>query len=96
MLDYLNQNPKKVALIGPDDNDLAKTVGAIASLPRYKLLQVCLCHLFLFCCLTACMHDLSAFHALLPKVLQLVMRFFSVQDRKILYFGTYLALVYRL
>ena len=40
MLDYLNQNPKKVALLGPDDNDLAKTVGAIASLPRYKILQV--------------------------------------------------------
>ena len=40
MLDYLNQSPKKVALLGPDDNDLAKTVGAIASLRRYKLLQV--------------------------------------------------------
>eukprot|EP00794_Sanderia_malayensis_P008972 gene8972-9930_t len=40
LLDYLNKDPKKVALLGPDDDELAKSVAAIAGLPRYKLLQI--------------------------------------------------------
>eukprot|EP00795_Rhopilema_esculentum_P009214 gene9214-16891_t len=40
LLDYLAQSPKKIAIIGPDDDDLAKTVAAISSLPRYKILQI--------------------------------------------------------
>ena len=37
---YLSTEPKKVMLIGPFDNNLAKTVAAYAGLPKIGILQV--------------------------------------------------------
>ena len=37
---YLNTEPKKLMLLGPFDNNLAKTVAAYAGLPKIGILQV--------------------------------------------------------
>ena len=40
LYDYLHNEPKKLMLLGPFDNDLAKTVAAYAGLPEVGLVQV--------------------------------------------------------
>ena len=37
---YLSMEPKKLMLLGPFDNNLAKTVAAYAGLPEIGILQV--------------------------------------------------------
>ncbi|KAJ7372986.1 hypothetical protein OS493_015455 [Desmophyllum pertusum] len=39
LYDYLHNEPKKIMLLGPFDNDLAKTVAAYAGLPEVGLVQ---------------------------------------------------------
>ena len=40
LFDYLHKEPKMTMILGPFDNDLAKTVAAYAGLPDIGLLQV--------------------------------------------------------
>ena len=40
LYDYLHKEPKITMILGPFDNDLAKTVAAYAGLPDIGLLQV--------------------------------------------------------
>ena len=40
LYDYLHKEPKMIMILGPFDNDLAKTVAAYAGLPDFGLLQV--------------------------------------------------------
>lgn len=40
LYDYLHNEPKMTMILGPFDNDLAKTVAAYAGLPDIGLLQV--------------------------------------------------------
>ena len=40
LYDYLHKEPKMTMILGPFDNDLAKTVAAYAGLPDFGLLQV--------------------------------------------------------
>ena len=40
LYDYLHKEPKMTMILGPFDNDLAKTVAAYAGLPEIGLLQV--------------------------------------------------------
>ena len=40
LYDYLHKEPKMTMILGPFDNDLAKTVAAYAGLPDIGLLQV--------------------------------------------------------
>lgn len=37
---YLNSGPKKIMLLGPADNDIAKAIAHHAGLPSYGVLQV--------------------------------------------------------
>ena len=46
LYDYLHTKPEKLMILGPFDNDLAKTVAAYAGNPDIGLLQVIFC---LFC-----------------------------------------------
>lgn len=40
LYDYLHTEPTKLMLLGPFDNDLAKTVAAYAGQPEFGVLQV--------------------------------------------------------
>lgn len=40
LYDYLHTKPTKLMLLGPFDNDLAKTVAAYAGQPGFGVLQV--------------------------------------------------------
>lgn len=40
LYEYLNTPPKKLMILGPFNNDLAKTVAAYAGLPEIGILQV--------------------------------------------------------
>lgn len=40
LYEYLNTPPQKLMILGPFNDDLAKTVAAYAGLPKFGILQV--------------------------------------------------------
>ena len=46
LYEYLHTEPKKLMILGPFDNDLAKTVAAYAGLPEIGILQVKIIYMY--------------------------------------------------